>query len=115
MEDTRGTPAMYYKSLNRYFNVFGVDRQLFYLFVGLSLPIAFSARLTPMMVGVSGVVFIILYCAGVLVTRMDNQILSIFRRHIHFQKYYSAHPGSQSKVLLLKPSVPFYEGQRGLV
>ena len=42
----QGTPVIYFKSLNRSFTVFGVDRSLFYLFVGICLAMAFSARLS---------------------------------------------------------------------
>jgi type IV secretory pathway TrbD component len=111
----RGTSAIFFKSLNRYFNVLGVDRQLFFLFVGLSLPIAFSARLVPMMDGVALIVFLILYVIGVLITRADNQMLAIYRKHIHYKKYYRANAGIHAKTPLVKPSVPFYRGKRGLL
>lgn len=111
----RGTPAIYFKSLNRFFNVLGVERSLFFLFVGLSLPIAFSARLVPWMDVISGTVFMLLYVAGVLMTRADNQMLAIYRRHIHYKKYYTAQPSIHAEIPLLKPSVPIYQGQRGLV
>ncbi len=81
----RGTPALYFKSLNRPFTVLGVDRSLFYLFVGLCLAIAFSSRLSPVMDVVAGMVFLILHGIGVFVTRVDAQILAIYRRHIHYQ------------------------------
>jgi len=110
-----GTSAIYYKSLNRHFNVLGVDRQLFFLFVGLSLPIAFSARLMPFMDVVAILVFMGLYGMGVLITRADNQILAIYRRHIHYRKFYSANPGIHASIPLIKPSVPFYQGKRGLI
>ena len=111
----RGTPTIYFQSLNRPFTVLGVDRQLFFLFVGLTLPIAFSARLRPVMDIAAIIVFLILYVAGVLITRLDHQILSIFRRHIHYRKYYAALPGIHAAVSLLRPSVPVYQGKRGLV
>lgn len=111
----RGTPTIYFKSLNRHFNVLGVDRQLFYLFVSICLPIAFSARLVPLMDGIAFVVFMVLYSIGILVTRADNQILAIYRRHIHYQHYYAASPGIHAKAPLIKPSVPFYQGKRGLI
>jgi len=111
----RGTPAIYFQSLNRHFNVMGVDRQLYYLFVGICLPIAFSSRLMPFMDMVAIVVFIALYIIGVLITRADNQMLSIYRRHIHYKKYYAAIPGIHAKSLMIKPSVPFYIGKRGLI
>jgi len=110
-----GTPGVYFKSLNRPFTVLGVDRSLFYLFVGLCLAIAFSARLSLVMDAIAGLVFLVLHVIGVLVTRVDANILSVYRRHIHYQKYYAAQPGIHAKVPLIKPSVPVYQGQRGLV
>jgi type IV secretory pathway TrbD component len=112
---TRGTSAIYFKSLNRNFNVLGVDRQLFFLFVGVTLPIAFSARLLPFMDAVAFAIFIFLYIVGVLITRVDNQILTIYRRHIHYKKYYQASPSLRAKMPLIKASVPFYQGKRGLI
>jgi type IV secretion system protein TrbD len=111
----RGTPAIYFKSLNRPFNILGVDRQLFFLFVGLCLPIAFSARLKLVADGIAFLMFIIMHVAGVLVTRADNNMLAIYRRHIHYKKYYAAHAGIHSRLPLLRPSVPVYQGKRGLV
>lgn len=111
----RGTPAIYFKSLNRPFNVMGVERQLFFLFVGICLPIAFSARLSLVMDVVALVLFIILYSIGVIVTRIDNQILALYRRHISHKKYYAYNAGIHAKIPLLRPSVPVYEGKRGLV
>lgn len=111
----RGTPAIYFKSLNRHFNVLGVDRQLFYLIVGLSLPIAFSGRLMVWADIIAVSVFIVLHTAGVLITKADNQMLALYRRHIHFKKQYAANPGIHAPVGLVKPSVPIYEGHGGLL
>lgn len=111
----RGTPAVYFKSLNRHFRVLGVDRQLFYLFVGICLPIAFSGRLSLPMDAIAVSIFIMFCTAGVLVTRVDDQVLAVFRRHIHFKKYYAANPGIHAALPKIKPSVPYYQGMRGLV
>jgi type IV secretory pathway TrbD component len=111
----RGTSALYFKSLNRNFTVMGVDRQLFFLFVGLCLPIAFSARLTPMMDLIAGITFLFMHAIGVLITRTDSQILAIYRRHIHYKRYYRANPGIHANIPHIKASVPFYQGKRGLV
>lgn len=113
--ELRGTSAIYFKSLNRNFTVLGVDRQLFYLFVGLTLPIAFAARLKPFMDGIALIVFVILYIVGVLITRSDAQMLPIYRRHIHYRNYYTAVSGIHAKISRLKSSVPIYQGKRGLV
>jgi type IV secretory pathway TrbD component len=111
----RGTSAVFFKSLNRNFTVMGVDRQLFFLFVGLCLPIAFSARLTPLMDLIAGVIFLVMNAIGVLVTRADPQILAIYRRHIHYKRYYRANPGIHATIPQVRASVPFYQGKRGLV
>ena len=110
----RGTSTTYFKSLNRDFHIFGVDRQLFYLFVGLCLPIAVSAHFNWLMDLITLFIFAILYTAGVYITRIDKQMLAIYRRHIHYQGYYSAHPSVYARNILIKPSVPFYQGKRGV-
>jgi type IV secretory pathway TrbD component len=109
----RGTPTPYFKALNRNFHVLGVDRQLFYLFIGLCLPIAVSAHLSWMMDGITLLLFMMLYMAGVFITRIDTQMLTIYRRHIHYQRYYPAHPSPRAHNVLIKASVPFYQGKRG--
>jgi type IV secretory pathway TrbD component len=111
----RGTPALYFQSLNRPFTVLGVDRALFYLFVGLCLPIAFSGRLMPLMDLLAGLIFMGLYGMGVLITRVDPQMLLIYRRHIHYRAFYAAAPGLHAPIHYVKPSVPFYQGKRGLL
>lgn len=104
----RGTAAIYFQSLNRPFNILGVDRKLFFLFVGLCLPIAFSAQLAPIMDCIALTVFAILHIIGVFMTRLDNQMLIIYRRHIHYKKYYTANAGIHSTIPPAKPSVPSF-------
>ncbi len=111
----RGTPTIFYRSLNRKFHVFGVDRSMFYIFVALCLPLIFAGRLSLKVDLIALVIFIILHIIGVLITRADSQMMDIYRRHIHYKKYYAAHPGIHAKVPLLRNSVPFFEGKRGLV
>lgn len=109
----QGTSTLYFKALNREFQILGVDRQLFYLIVGLCLPIAVSAHLSGFMDLIAIFIFMILYTAGVYITRTDKQMLVIYRRHIHYQNYYPAHPSVMAKNILIKPSVPIYQGKRG--
>lgn len=111
----RGTSTHFYQALNRPFHILGVDRSLFYLFVALCLPLAFANRLSIKMDLVAIGLFVIFYTIGVLITRADNQIILVYRRHIHYKKYYAPQAGIHAAVSLLKPSVPFYEGKRGLV
>ena len=111
----RGTPTIYFKSLNRSFNIFGVDKSFFYLSIGICMPIAFSARLVPLMDSIAVLAFLILHTIGTLITRADNQMLEIYKRHIHYRSYYTAISGIHSKILRVKPSVPIYQGKTGLV
>jgi len=115
VNNMRGTPALFFNSLNRPFLVAGVERQLFFLMVGLSLPIAFIGRLAPSTDLIAFILFVVLHVIGVLVTRIDYQILPLYRRHIYYKNYYSAISGIHANVPLLKPSVPVYQGQRGLI
>ena len=110
-----GTPTLYFQSLNRPFTVLGVDRSLFYLCVGLCAPIAFSGHLMPWMDAIAGLVFMGLYSIGVLITRVDYPMLLLYRRHIYYRTVYAAAPGLQAVVRRLQPSVPFYQGKKGLV
>ncbi len=115
-EDKRGTPAIYFNSLNRSFNVFGVEKQLFFLILGLSVPIALSSGLNNLMMDVIAIVtFLVLYSVGVLITRIDNRMFAVYKRHMRYKKYYTATAGIHSKPPVIQLSVPFYEGQRGLV
>lgn len=111
----RGTPVLFFGSLNRRFHILGVERQLFFLIIALTMPIAMSAKFRPLMDIMAAVIFILLHSIGVLITRVDYQFLAVFRRHIHQQRFYLAHPLVDSRLPIRKPSVPVYQGQRGLV
>lgn len=111
----RGSPVFYLHALNRPLLVVGVKRELFFLFLGLTLPLVFAGHLLPKMDIIAIVLFAILHTAGVLITRADHQMLPIYRRHLHYRRYYAAQPGLHAKPLRPKPSVPVYQGQRGLV
>lgn len=92
---TRGTPAHFYQALNKPFNVLGVERQLFYLFTGLSVLVLISGRLRPIPDVVAVLMFILLHSAGILITRRDSQMLAIYRNHIKYKRYYTAIAGIQ--------------------
>lgn len=111
----RGTPHPYYVSLNRPILVSGVEHELFYLILCISILIAFSARLSLTMDLVGIATFFILMGIGNLLARIDPQMLAIYKRHIHYRKYYAAQPGLHAELPLIKPSVPFYVGKEGLI
>ena len=114
-DNRRGTPAIYFKSLNRFFHIFGVEKQLFFLIFGFASTIAFSAKFNPAMDVIALIIFFIGHTMGILITRIDDQMLAIYRRHIHYKKYYTPTSGIHAALPIVKPSVAFYQGKRGLV
>lgn len=111
----QGTAALYFQSLNRFNHILGVDRRWFFLAVGLCTPIAFAARFAPLMDAITAFLFLICHMVGVLMTRADDQMLVLYKRHIRYRKYYTATPGLHAPIAVVRPSVPVYQGQRGLV
>ncbi|MDX2165085.1 MAG: VirB3 family type IV secretion system protein [Gammaproteobacteria bacterium] len=107
--------ALYFKSLNRQFQIIGIDRQLFFLLLGLCAPIAYSARFSFGMDIVAVVIFLVGYIGGIFITRSDPQLLKIYLRHIRYKNYYAPQSGIHASIRLVKPSVPVYQGQKGLV
>ncbi|MCE3239268.1 MAG: hypothetical protein K0R24_2249 [Gammaproteobacteria bacterium] len=111
----RGTPSVYYQSLNRQFLVLGVERSLFFLLVPLSLPLPFSAHFAPKVDLIALILFLCMHAVGVLITRADPSMIEVFKRHIHYRKYYDPIAGVHAQVKILRPSVPYYVGKKGLV
>jgi type IV secretion system protein TrbD len=112
---SHGTPLLYFNSLNRPFTVMGVERSLFFLILGICLPLAFSGRLRPMADAIGVGLFIVLHTLGVLVTRIDPNIIALYRRHIQYRRYYAPVTGIHASFSRLKPSVPIYQGQKGVI
>ncbi len=112
---TRGKPAIYYQSLNRQFLVLGVERSLFFLLVPLSVPLPFSAHFALKVDLIAIVIFLLLHVVGVLITRADPRMIEVFKRHIHYRKYYDPIAGVHAQPKMLKPSTPYYVGKKGLV
>ncbi len=102
----RGTPAPFFKSFNRPILILGVERSLFFLLIGLSLPIAFSGHLAPIMDLIAILIFLIGYTAGLLLTRVDPQMLILYRRFIHYHSYYCGQPKILGKTISCSISVP---------
>ena len=111
----RGTPIIYFKSLTRPIYIMGVSRELFYGNMGLAVFIAYSSHFAVWVDIFAFVLAILGYAIGLLLTRLDSQMVTIFKRHIHYARYYAPISGLQSTRPIVKPSVPFYEGKRGLV
>ncbi len=93
----------------------GVDRQLFFLLLGLCVPIAYSARFSVQMDFLAFVVFVAGFIGGVFMTRADAQFMPIYLRHIRYKSYYAPISGIHAAIRLVKPSVPIYQGKSGLV
>lgn len=108
----RGEPANYYHSLNRPNLILGIDRSWFFLLMGLSLPIAFSAHLALLMDIAALLIFFLAYLISWLITRDDPQTFHLFRRHLRYHTYYSAQPDLYSKPAPPQASVPIYRLNR---
>jgi len=107
--------ALYFKALNRQFYVMGIDRQLFFLLLGLCVPLAYSGHFALDINIIAVVLFTFGYIAAVFITRADAKFLPIYLRHIKYKSYYAPYPGIHAPIRLIKPSVPIYQGQRGFV
>jgi type IV secretory pathway TrbD component len=104
--NTRGNTAHYFKSLNRPILIFGVDRSLFFLSCGLGLPVAFSAHLAPVMDIIAATMFFVCYVMSLIITKIDSQIIILYRRHIRYHRYYTAQPTLNALLILPNASVP---------
>ncbi len=107
--------ALYFKSLNRHFQVMGVERQLFFLLLGLCLPMAYSAKFNIEVDCLALIIFIVGCIAGIFMARSDAQFMPIYLRHIRYRKYYAPFAGIHAAIRLVKPSVPIYQGKTGLI
>jgi len=107
--------ALYFKSLNRQFQIMGVDRQLFFLLLGLCLPMAYSARFNVEMDCLALAIFVAGCIGGIFMVRSDAQFMPIYLRHIRYKKYYASFAGIHAVIRLVKPSVPLYQGKTGLI
>ena len=115
MSMRRGTPVIFYKSLNRKFHVLGVNQRLFYLLLPFSGSIAMAWGFKPEMILVAVIASVILHAIGVLVTKADDQMLEVYNRHRQYRAYYAPVAGIHAKVRKPQMSVPYYQGKRGLV
>jgi hypothetical protein len=115
IKNARGTPVVYFQAFGKQFTVLGVEKKLFFLLLGCTLPIITSSHFSLSMLIVALVAFGFMHVAGILITRADSQMVEIYKQHIHYKRYYSAISGINAKIRPIKPSVPVYEGKRGLV
>jgi type IV secretion system protein VirB3 len=109
----RGTPAIYYKSLNRSFHILGVEKDLFFINIGLGVAIAISAKFSLFMDLIAFLFLLFGHGAGILITRSDPIMKKIYLRHIRYQKYYAPTSSLQAKSKPPKMSVPVYQFQNG--
>lgn len=111
----RGTSVQYFQSLTRPMRILGINRQIFSANMGIAIFIAYSGRFALSVDMVAGILFVTGHAAGLLLTRLDDDILPILKRHIHYAKYYEPLSVISAPPALVKHSVAFYEGKRGLV
>lgn len=95
----------YYASLNRPFTFLGVERSLFFLILGICLPLAFSDRLLPVGDMFAGALYAFLHALGVYITRLDPQMVQLYRRHLRYRRYYAPLRGIHAVALPVYDSV----------
>lgn len=115
MMTQRGTQTAYFKSLNRPMLILGIDRSLFFLLVGLCLPIAFSGHLGPLMDIIAGLFFMLCYFASLTITRADPQMLNLYRRYLRYSSYYAAQPSVHAKPVMQQVSVPISPRKQSVI
>jgi type IV secretory pathway TrbD component len=108
----RGEPIMFYHSINKKPLVFfgKVNKTSFDLILTFTLATAFSGRFINIFADVvAAAIFIIgIYFAEKL-SKIDPQIMEVYRRHIHYKSLYVPISGIHAPLKIVKPSVPFYE------
>ena len=114
--ETRGTPMIYFKALNRPFLLCRVEKKWFFLNLLMSLPIAWSCMFTSLfMDGLSAVLFVVGHAIGMMITRADPLMLGLYLKHIKYARYYLGQPTIHSKRPPTRDSVPIYQGKGGLL
>ena len=108
----RGTPLIYYHSLNKKPLTLGVNREFFSLSLTLCFLLVFSGRFVNLYsYVVAGILFAVAFFIGRKISAADPQIMEVYRKHINLKVYYPPISGIHARVAVLKPSVPFYEGK----
>lgn len=114
--ETRGTPMMYFKALNRPFLWCRVEKKFFFINILCSLPLAWSCMFSIWWMDLLAVViFFIGHTIGVMVTRADPQMVELYLKHTKYARYYAGQSTIHSKQLPIRDSVPFYQGKGGFV
>jgi type IV secretory pathway TrbD component len=109
------TTASYYQSLNTSILIGGIDRSLLFLIMGLSLPIAFSGHLSPLMDIISGFTFAVLYLPALTLSRSNPQFILFYLRRLRYNSFYLAQPLLHVKNSKRCMSVPaFFSNREGI-
>lgn len=113
--EKKDNSIIFYKALNRPIHLLGVESRLFFLLLLFWVPIPLAWGFSFPILVLTAFIFIILHGIGVLLTRIDNQIVGIYIRHCRYFSHYSSFSGIHAKNIKIKQSVPFYSGKKGFV
>ncbi len=109
----RGTPLIFYHSINKKPLVMKVNREFLYLAGIFCFLLAFSGRLINIFSDVMAIgLFLMALFIGRRISAVDPQIMEVYRRHRMIKDYYPPISGIHAEIKILKPSVPFYEGKK---
>jgi type IV secretory pathway TrbD component len=104
----RGTPVLFYQSLNRPFNIMGINKQLFFLVLSLSGSFISSGiflwNVKSILFGF--VIFLISAAIARRMTLSDQDMILVYRRHILQKKYYAPVATFNAEVPRTLKSVP---------
>lgn len=105
----RGTPAIYYKALNRPFYILGVEKELFFINIGLSVAIAMAAKFSLLMDLIALIFMVGWHTASIFITKSDPIMKKIYLHHIRYKKYYQPNSNIHAISKPPKMSVPVYQ------
>ena len=108
----RGTPIPYFNALNRVSLLMGVERKLFFILLTLATLISFSSLFRPIMLILAGILFIGGLIMGRCLARSDTHFISVYSRHLLYQKNYDPLPSLLAPILKLEKSVPHFSSRR---
>jgi type IV secretory pathway TrbD component len=104
----RATPITYYAALNRPLHMMGMERRLFFLCLALSSAISFTALFRPCMLILSLGVFSLSTLVGRSITQQDPEFLTVYQRHLRYQKRYEPLSSLQAPTITCTNSVPSF-------
>ena len=104
----RGSPSTFYRCLNRKFLIAGMEKEMLFLILGLSAPLAFSSGFRISMCLFALVIFFVFAFLARALAKADPDMRKIYLKHIRYKRYYPPICGLLAQTRMIKDSVPVY-------